>query len=56
MLNIKVHDSTIRKRLNKHGLFVRIARRKQLLTPTNINERKKRCKEEQAEIPPQQCE
>jgi len=25
MLNVKVHDSTIRKRLNKYGLFGRVA-------------------------------
>jgi len=25
MLNVKVHDSTVRKRLNKYGLFGRVA-------------------------------
>lgn len=31
MLNIKIHDSTVRKRLNKYELFGRVARRKPLL-------------------------
>jgi len=30
MLNVKVCDSTIRKRLNKYGMFGRVAQRKLL--------------------------
>ena len=47
MLNVKVHDSTIRKRLNKYGLFGRVA---------NLNKLKQRWKEERTKIPPQPCE
>ena len=32
----KFHDSTIRKRLNKYGLFGRVARRKSLLSKKNM--------------------
>ena len=38
MLNVKVHDSIIRKRLNKYGLFGRVARRKPLLSKKNMAE------------------
>jgi len=36
MLNVKVHDSTIRKRLHTYGLFGRVARRKPLLFKKNM--------------------
>ena len=36
MANVSVHDSTIRKRLNKNGVHGRIARRKPLLSKKNI--------------------
>ena len=36
MLNIKVHDSTIRERLNKYTLFGRVGRKKSLLYKKNM--------------------
>ena len=36
MANVSVHESTIRKTLNKKGVHGRIARRKQLLSKKNI--------------------
>ena len=36
LANVNVHDSTIRKRLNKNGVHGRIARRKPLLSKKNI--------------------
>ncbi len=36
LANVSVHDSTIRKRLNKNGVHGRIARRKPLLSKKNI--------------------
>jgi len=32
MLNVKVHDSTIRKRWDKYGMFERVSRRKPILS------------------------
>lgn len=36
MLNVKVHESTIRKRMNKYGLLSRVVRRKHLLSEKNM--------------------
>lgn len=36
MLNIKVHDRTIRKRLNKYGMFARVSRSKSLVYKKNM--------------------
>ena len=35
LLNIKVHNSLIRKRLNKFSMFVKVASRKPLLSEKN---------------------
>ena len=45
LANVSVHDSTIRKRLNKNGVHGRIARRKPLLSKKNIAARLKFTKE-----------
>jgi len=37
MLNVKVHDSTVKKRLNKCGLFERVSRRQPFLSKKNID-------------------
>ena len=37
--HVKFHDSTIRRRLNKYGLFDRVARRKPPLSKKNMEVR-----------------
>lgn len=36
MLNVKVHDSIVRKRQNKYGLFRRVARRTFIFSKKNM--------------------
>jgi len=36
MLSVEIHDSIIRKRLNKYGMFGRVARRKPLCSKKNM--------------------
>uniref|UniRef100_A0A8D0DI99 Transposase Tc1-like domain-containing protein n=1 Tax=Sander lucioperca TaxID=283035 RepID=A0A8D0DI99_SANLU len=46
LANISVHESTIRKTLNKQGIYGRTPRRKPLLTKKNIAARLKFAKED----------
>uniref|UniRef100_A0A8D0CN78 Transposase Tc1-like domain-containing protein n=1 Tax=Sander lucioperca TaxID=283035 RepID=A0A8D0CN78_SANLU len=54
LANISVHQSTIRKTLNKQGIYGRTPRRKPLLTKKNIAARLKFAKEH-IDTPQRQC-